>query len=176
MEGQRSPIVSILNVIAIVVFVGGVITGVAIGFDMDSFAVALGIWAGSFITGILFLYAGEILKNLQYISSRIALLSPTLSVQREEQSETQNGAAAGSTVPTQVGSSQSSAFESRLLHRDESAARMGQNAKGTPVIPVSCENTWEMCPVCGTKQLANRKRCFNCEVEFVRNEDPKQSE
>lgn len=74
MKHRDTSIPGILDVIAIILFIGGFIAGIALGAETFSFVLALAVWSTTFVAGILLMAVSEIIKQLQDIAYRISTL------------------------------------------------------------------------------------------------------
>ena len=77
-KSRKTSIPGILDVIAVILFIGGFIAGIEIGTEGLSFALALAAWSTTFVAGILLMAVSEIIKQLQDIAYRISNLNIAL--------------------------------------------------------------------------------------------------
>lgn len=75
---RDTSIPGILDVIAIVLFIGGFIAGIALGNEAYSFTLTLAVWSTTFVAGILLMAVSEIIKQLQDIAGRVSDLNASL--------------------------------------------------------------------------------------------------
>lgn len=153
-----------LQVFAFVLFILSIIGSVILIFT-TSYWFILGLLV-SYLEYLLIYGFGELLINTSEEKKAIDELNKTISefIKKTEANDNR-GEKKQSSQPSKPNYKAEPEQESAPQEETIERPRLG---KGDPVVPKPAGDDKIICPVCGTKQRANRMLCMNCAVPFIK--------